>query len=84
MPKSFSSSRHQRLAELLVRYREQAGLTQRDVAKALGRHQPFISGIEAGQRRVDVVELLDLADAIGFDAQELIAELAKLNRDDRT
>ena len=75
MPRTISSARQKRLAELLVGYREAANLTQQDVAKTLGRHQPFISAIEAGQRRVDVVELLDLAEAIGFDPIDLLDSL---------
>ena len=78
MPRTISSARQKRLAELLVGFREAADLTQQDVAKALGRHQPFISAIEAGQRRVDVVELLDLAEAIGFDPNELLQTLRKV------
>lgn len=75
MPRTLRSVRQTRLAELLTHYREAAGLTQADVARALGRHQPFVSTIEAGQRRVDVVELLDLARVIGFDPGALIVEL---------
>ena len=78
MPSSLRSARHARLAELLIGYWEQAGLKQSDVAAALGRHQPFISNIEAGERRVDVVELLQLAEILGFDPHELIAELMKV------
>ena len=77
MPRTISSARQKRLAELLIQYREQASLTQAEVAKALGRHQPFISAIEAGQRRVDVVELLDLAEAIGFDPKDLLDALCR-------
>nr|WP_313901183.1 helix-turn-helix transcriptional regulator [Methylobacterium sp. J-048] len=75
MPPSLRSRRHRRLAELIARYRDAAGLKQSDVAKQLGRHQPFVSGIESGQRRVDLVELLDLAEVIGFDPHELLKEL---------
>ena len=78
MPRSLSSARQQRLAELLIRYRDEAGLNQADVARALGRHQPFISNLESGQRRLDVVELLDLAEAVGFDPVELIRELKQI------
>jgi HTH-type transcriptional regulator/antitoxin HipB len=48
---------------------------QADVARALGRHRPFSSNLESGQRRLDVIELLGLADEIGFDPHELIREL---------
>lgn len=78
MPRSLSSARQRRLAELLVQYREEAGLNQVDVANALGRHQPFISNLESGQRRLDVVEFLDLADAIGFDPAHLLQELRRV------
>lgn len=67
-----------RLAELLAGYRQKAGLHQADVAKRLGRHQPFIANIESGQRRVDVVELLAIAAIIGFDAHEVVNELLKI------
>jgi hypothetical protein len=50
------------------------------VAKQLGRYQSFVATIEAGQRRVDIVELLDLADAIGFDAATLVRRLKKVKR----
>lgn len=75
MPRTLSSALQGRLAELLTREREAAGLTQAQVAARLGRHQPFISTIEAGQRRVDVVEFLELAEAIGFDPCTLIEDL---------
>ncbi len=63
------------MAELLVHYREQAGLKQSEVAERLGRHQPFVSNVEAGQRRLDLIELLDLAEALGFDPRDLIGAL---------
>jgi transcriptional regulator with XRE-family HTH domain len=77
MPRSLRSPRHQRLAQLLAQYREKADLYQADVAKALGRHQPFMTNVENGQRRIDVVELLDLAEIIGFDPHEVLDELMK-------
>lgn len=81
MPPSLRSRRHQRVAELIAEYRDAAGLKQSEVAGRLGRHQPFISGIESGQRRVDLIELLDLAEAIGFDPATLIEELRRTPRE---
>lgn len=57
--------------------RKSAGLTQADVAKKLGRYQSYVATVEGGQRRVDVVEFLDFAKAIGFNAQAAIAEIER-------
>lgn len=69
------------MAELIAAYREAAELKQSQVAERLGRHQPFVSEIESGQRRVDLVELLDLAEAIGFDPHALIDALRETPRE---
>jgi hypothetical protein len=47
------------------------------VAKSLGRHQSFIANIESGQRRVDLVELLDIASVIGLDVPKLARKLKR-------
>jgi DNA-binding XRE family transcriptional regulator len=61
---------------LLVYVMGQAvGMTQAEVAKALGRHQPFIANIESRQRRLDLIELIDLAAIIDIDIEALIREL---------
>jgi len=78
MAKSLYTERHTRLAALLTERRKQAGLTQAAVAAALGRHQPFIANIENGERRLDVVEFLALAEIIGFDPHEVLEELQKV------
>lgn len=75
MSQTIHSERHKRLAELLTEKRKAADMTQAAVAKALGRHQPFIANIENGDRRVDLIELIDLAQIIGFDVHEIIDEL---------
>ncbi len=49
----------------LRRAREDAGLTQVQVAKRLGRPQTWLSKCELGERRVDFVELEDLAAVYG-------------------
>lgn len=47
----------------LIQAREAAGLTQREAAALLGRAQSFVAKSESGERRVDVVELLEFAKA---------------------
>ncbi len=45
----------------LIEAREQAGLTQRDVSKKMHMAHSFLSKCETGERRVDVIEFLQLA-----------------------
>jgi transcriptional regulator with XRE-family HTH domain len=62
----------------LIDARNAAGLTQAEVARRLNRYQSFVATIEAGQRRIDLVEFLDLARAIGFRPDTVIRRLAKV------
>lgn len=75
MPKSVHSERHKLVASAIAGQRGSKGLSQAQVARALGRHQPFIANIESGGRRVDLVELLDIAAIIGLDVQALVEAL---------
>jgi transcriptional regulator with XRE-family HTH domain len=79
MPRSSRSPRQARLQELLIRKRATAGLTQEEVARRLRRPQSFVSKYETGERRLDVVELIEVAEVLGTDARRLIAELIKVN-----
>jgi transcriptional regulator with XRE-family HTH domain len=78
MPRSSRSPRQARLQELLVSERSTAGLSQEEVARRLQRPQSFVSKYETGERRLDTVELIEVAEAIGFDAHKLIDELLKI------
>jgi transcriptional regulator with XRE-family HTH domain len=62
------------LRELLRDIRERAGLRQADVAQAIKRPQSFISEYEAGQRRLDLVELREVCDACGTTLRKLVNE----------
>ncbi len=64
---TLQSPKHEILRRFVVAQRKKAKLRQVDVAKRLGRYQSYVTNIETGQRRIDVVELLGLAEAIGFD-----------------
>jgi transcriptional regulator with XRE-family HTH domain len=52
---------YDRFLQRLIEAREEAKLTQRDVAAELGMSHSFLSKCETGERRVDVMELLQLA-----------------------
>nr|WP_210273503.1 helix-turn-helix transcriptional regulator [Rhizobium leguminosarum] len=51
----------------MIEKREAAGLTQIDLANKLGEYQSFVARLESGQRRVDVVEFLELSEILDFD-----------------
>jgi transcriptional regulator with XRE-family HTH domain len=63
--KALQTRRYRAFLERLRRAREEAGLTQAQVAAKLGRPQTWVSKCELGERRVDFVELEDLAAAFG-------------------
>ena len=77
MSKSIHSPKHLKLRELLVAARTRAGLTQRQVAEALGRPQSFVAKYEGGERRLDVVEFLQIASVIEADPARILRVLAK-------
>ena len=52
------SAEYRRFRERLVRARKKAGLSQSEVARALGKLQSYVAKCESGERRVDVIELL--------------------------
>lgn len=68
---------YQRLRELLIRERKRAGLSQAALAAKLGKPQSYVSKYERGERRVDVVELLEIAGALSVDAAALVEELRR-------
>jgi transcriptional regulator with XRE-family HTH domain len=73
--KSIYSQEYQALLSKLVAARKAGGLTQQSLADKLGRHQSFISKIETGERRMDVVEFLHISRAIGFDPCSVIMQI---------
>jgi transcriptional regulator with XRE-family HTH domain len=60
----------------LAAARKRAELTQQDLARKLGKPQSFVSDYERGQRRVDLLELLRIAEALGANPVVLLAEIA--------
>lgn len=52
-------------------------MTQAELARRLKRPQSFVSKYENGERRLDIVEFLHVARAIGADAVELLREIAE-------
>ena len=55
--------------------RKRAGLTQKELSRRLRKPQSFISSYERGQRRIDIIEFLLIADAIGAKPRKLFASV---------
>ncbi|WP_396594847.1 helix-turn-helix domain-containing protein [Brevundimonas sp. R86498] len=77
MPKTIHGGGHRHLVEVLAEARQKSGLTQAELADKVGKDQTFISIIERGQRRVDVLEFVALAKAMGADPGQLFAEVTR-------
>ena len=67
MAGSLHSPKHRIFINLLIEARKQAQLTQVQLASKLGVHQSFVSKYEVGERRLDVIEFIEIADALGID-----------------
>jgi transcriptional regulator with XRE-family HTH domain len=70
--KSIYTREQERLVALLRQLREEAGLTQAQVARRLRRPQSFVSRYESGQRRLDLVELKQIGHVLGVTLRELV------------
>ena len=72
MARAFASPQHHELRAFLAEKRRKAGLKQADLAKLLKRGQDYVSDIETGQKIVSVIELMEWAEALEFDARDAI------------
>lgn len=55
--------------------RHAAGLTQRELAAKLKRSNSFVWKIEAGERRINVLEFIEIARALGIKASKMLEEI---------
>lgn len=77
MTKSVHTKNYTRFLELLITARKDADVTQDEVARRLNRPQSFVSKYENGERRVDVIEFLEISEAIGFDPIVFMRKILK-------
>ena len=78
MRKTLRSPAQEELLVLLRGARERADLTQAQVAERLGRPQSFVAKVEGGERRLDVIEFIGLAKALGVRPAEIVKALESL------
>ena len=78
--KSIYSQSYRTLLDRITKARKEAGITQAELAEKLGRPQSFVSKIESGERRIDVIEFLQVAKHVGFDPCALMRGLIQTKR----
>ncbi len=65
MTKTIYTEQYKRFLEKLRQARKEKGLSQTEVAYALGKHQSYVAKCENGERRVDIIELVEFAHLYG-------------------
>jgi transcriptional regulator with XRE-family HTH domain len=73
--KSVFTEKYVKFRRLLVEVRQAHQLTQVQVAERLQKPQSFVSKYERGERRLDVVEFLEVARALGVDPSDFLEQL---------
>lgn len=81
MKKSLLRREYKALLKVLYQLRMSSGLRQEDLADKLDEPQSFVSKIESGERRIDLVELNDICEALGSNLEEFVQEFKKVLND---
>jgi transcriptional regulator with XRE-family HTH domain len=77
MQKSLRSAEYQRFIDFLVAARHKAGIRQQALAKKLGKPQSFVAKYEGGERRLDVIEFIAIAEALSADPIKLLRQFVR-------
>lgn len=75
MTKSVFTDLYCLFTRMLIQERRDKRITQMQLARMLKKPQSYVSKYENGERRLDIVEFLEIADCIGIDAAEFIKKL---------
>lgn len=73
MTRSTHHDDYRRLLNLLREVRRELGVTQIDLARRLDNTQTFVSKFERGERRLDVVEFVEICEALGVPPSDVFA-----------
>lgn len=80
MKKRIHIARRNLMADLLREVRLETGLTQIELAARIEKDQAYVSRYESGQRRLDVLEVREICQAIGITLEEFVRRLEKALR----
>lgn len=75
LKKSIHERDYHSVLSLLRQYREANNLTQTQLAEKIGADQTFISKIETGERRIDILELRVICSALGISLLDFVKNL---------
>lgn len=75
MPASMFTNAYRALVGCLVEARRKAGISQTELGRRMGKGQKFVSVIETGVRRIDLVEFVEWSNALDRDPVELFSEI---------
>lgn len=78
MPYSLHTVGYRHFMQMLVAARKARPMSQAELAQRLGKPQSFVSKYERGERRVDVVEFILIADSLGIDISHFLADYRRL------
>lgn len=78
MPRDLHSERYRCLRQIIVDQRRKMEVSQAQLARTLGRPQSYVADIERAERRIDVIEFLDIMTALDLDPISVIGKLAEI------
>lgn len=76
MTKSVFTKKYDLLRSLLIEARKNSGLTQNELANKLTRPQSYVAKYESGERRIDVIELLEILSVLNIQPELFIRQLS--------
>jgi len=80
MPKPIHRAEYAAVRAVLRELRTGAHMKQVELSAALGKPQPYISAIETGHRRVDLIEIRDICKVLGVTLLDFVTKLEKVLR----
>ena len=81
MARGIHDNRYRWMVDQLIQARKEQGLSQDAVASRLGKPQQYVSRYEVGERRLDMVEFLDAAKALGVNGLDVAAKGMTITQD---
>lgn len=80
LTKTLQRPEYRAFCELLIAARQKADLTQQAVAKRLKRPQSFVAKYEGGERRIDILELIEISEVLEADPAAILRAVQRMGR----